>query len=377
MVTLISPSKCGAALIKYLLDGPGHDGSEERYICTETIGLMPSCDSRGYLQQFDHEWDKMSCRHKVQMRHIIISPSEKEIPYKRSNAPLFAQLVKDYIMEHYPNRRALIVIQQDGAGYVDNTGKQKRILHAHVALSDADIYDYKGVETEKTCFKYLSKTFDEFVTNHGITIDPGKDLSRRRHLNKQLITEGERDEEGKFFSYQDDIKNRINLCINMSESIDDFYSKLGDFGLSVAQKQKKKTGEIYQTYYLHDLSNISDLSKDKNGSLKKLAKKDQLPGMRSYRQDGFSIEDIEYMIRNKITEQKENIQYEPELTTTIEETAVTPIISIPVTEDQINNNTDKKKEPDQKQKELAYQRYLIAKSELSVDLIQKQSSLSL
>ena len=299
MVTLISPSKNGPALIRYLIEGEGHDGSAERNLYVDTIGLLPSRDARGYVKQFRKEWANASPRHKVQCRHIIMSPSDKEIPYVRTNAVKFAEIVKQYVKTHYPNRRAIICVQQDGKGFTDENGRTRQILHAHVALSDCDIYECRGVEKEKTGFKYLSRTFDDFITErYGIEIDAGRDLTRRRYLKNQLVKDGERDDEGKFLSYQDDIKDRIGRCIAISENIDDFYNNLSEFGLSVEQKLKKKTGEQYQTYYLHDLSNISDGSKDCNGSIKAIAKKNQLPAMRSYRQKGFRIGEIEDRIRD-------------------------------------------------------------------------------
>ena len=119
MVTLISPCKNGANLIRYLLNGEGHDGSAERNIYVDTVGLLPSKDAAGYISQYRQEWSRASARHKVQCRHIIISPSDKEIPYVKSNAVKFSTIVKEYIREHYPDRRALICIQQDGTGFKD------------------------------------------------------------------------------------------------------------------------------------------------------------------------------------------------------------------------------------------------------------------
>ena len=102
MVTLIAPSKNGRALIKYLLDGHGHDGSTERNLFVDTINLMPSDNSDGYIRQFKNEWSQMSARHTTMCRHLIFSPSENEIGYDPENAQFFAEMVKKYISLHYP-----------------------------------------------------------------------------------------------------------------------------------------------------------------------------------------------------------------------------------------------------------------------------------
>ena len=305
MVTLISPSKNGIALIKYLLDEDAHDGSEDRNICIETINLMPS-DTKGYIRQYQTEWSQMSDRHTTQCRHLIFSPSENEIGYERENAQPFAEMVKKYITEHYPNRRAIIAIQQDAGGFKDEDGNIKKILHAHVCLSDADIYDYKAVPKDRQTFAYLKNTFDEFVTdNYGITIDSGQNLKKRKYLQGKLTEENERDEHDKFISYISDIKDRINQCIEASKSLEDFWHNLSIYGLSVKHKERKKSHDTYETYTLHDFSNISDRSTDKNGNIKKLAKKEgQLPSIRSYKHPGLSMDEIEARIQACVINKK-------------------------------------------------------------------------
>ncbi|MBO5633059.1 MAG: relaxase/mobilization nuclease domain-containing protein [Aeriscardovia sp.] len=299
MVTLISRSKNSAALISYLMSDQGHNGSKQRNLYTTSVGMYGN--RKSLIKQFKRDFKHVDKhKHQVEAIHMIISPSDLEVPYNPSNAQKFGDMVKDFVQTFYPNRRCLICIQQDGVGFTDSaTGKVKRILHAHIAISDCDIYSYKGVESKKTGFRYLSKTFDDFVTTkYKIKIDSGRDMPKRRYLKGELIAENERDSEGKFFSYQDDIKNRIGRCIQASESLDDFYKNLQKFGLSVEHK-KKKTGEAYQTYYLHTLDNISSESLDKNGKIKSIGSKGQFPGMRSNRQKGYDITDIESRIYNK------------------------------------------------------------------------------
>jgi hypothetical protein len=297
MVTLISRSKNSAALLSYLLSDTGHNGAKQRNIYTTTIGMYGN--KKNLIRQFKKEYTHVDKnRHQVEAVHMIISPSDLEIPYSPTNAQKFGDMVKDFVCTFYPNRKCLICVQQDGVGFTDDsTGKKKKILHAHVALSDADIYEYKGVESNKTGFRYLSKTFDDFVSSkYKIKIDAGRNMPKRRYLKGKLITENEKDSEGKFYSYQDDIKDRINKCIQASISLDDFYDNLQKFGLSVEHK-KKKNGKVFQTYYLHTLENISSESLDKDGNIKSIGSKGQLPGMRSYRQKGFAIIDIKSQIK--------------------------------------------------------------------------------
>ena len=299
MVTLISRSKNSAALISYLMSDQGHNGARQRNLYITTVGMYGS--KKNLIRQFKKEFTHVDKhRHQTEAVHMIISPSDLEIPYNPSNAQRFGDMVKDFIQTVYPHRKCLVCIQQDGVGFPDGaTGKKHKILHAHVALSDADIYEYKGVESHKTGFRYLSKTFDDFVTTkYKIKIDTGRDMPKRRYLKGKLVAENDKDTEGKFYSYQDDIKDRINKCIQVSISLDEFYATLQDYGLSVDHKNKK-TGEAYQTYYLHTLENISSESLDKNGNIKSIGSKGQLPAMRSNRQKGFDISDIEYRINNK------------------------------------------------------------------------------
>lgn len=296
MITLQSPTKNGAALIKYLInDKGGHDGSEERNLYVDTVNLMPSKDANGYIRQFKKEWKYAGLRHRNQARHLIISPADSEIDYDNpDNVMLLAEICKEYLKQHYPNRRCLICIQQDGKGYKDDDGNIKKVLHAHCVVSDCDLDTYKGVETEKTGYKYLNRTFIEFVRDrYGIEIYDGKSRKKRRYLQKQLLNEGQKDEHGKYYSYQDDIKDRIDRCAAACKTLQEFWGHLKDFGLSVSHKNMKKNDTQYQTYSLLDLSNISDSSKDKDGNIRKLARKEgQLPSMRSYKHHGYSAEDI-------------------------------------------------------------------------------------
>lgn len=367
MVTLQKPAKNGALLIHYILDGKGHDGSEHRCLCVETLNLMPA-DTNGYISQFKHEWSRASSRHTTQCRHLIFSPSDMEIPYDTMNAQSFADLVKAYISEQFPHRRAILAIQNDN---------EASILHCHVALSDCDIYNYKSVEKEKQSFYFLKNTFNEYFTRvTGKEIDKGQNRKKREHLHNKLVVEGQRDDENKYLSYIDDIKDRIAKCITVSKSLDEYWDNLKNFGLTVVHHTRKKSGDTYETYELHDFSNISKSSKDKNGNLKKLARnKNQLPSVRSYKHAGISAEDIQRKIQEHIKEldlEEEIIdEASPDDISEPQEELMpvpSPYESDVVFDDEYNIDDD-----DERQMEFTYKRYQRARDALDLDSIEREA----
>lgn len=375
MVTLQSPSKHGAALIKYILDDKAHDDSEQRNICVETLNLMPSASSSGYIKQFKREWSHMSSRHTTQCRHLIFSPSCQEIEYTTDNAQAFADLVKKYIEAEFPNRRAIIAVQMDGSGYKDSNGNVKKVLHAHVVLSDADLFEYKAIKKDKQTWFFLKTSFNKHFTKFtGKEIDTGRNYKKRRHLHNKLVTENARDNEGKFISYIDDIKDRINRCILSSKTLAEYWNNLNNYGLSVTH-HSRKSGDTYETYELHDFTNISKTSKDQNGNIKKLARnKNQLPSIRSYKHDGLSAEDIQRKIHEHITELDIQEEFEEE---TIVETSDTQEEVLEeqsqYSEDIYNECEDDNDNNDDRQKEFTYKRYQKARAELNMDSIEREA----
>ncbi len=281
-------------------------------------------------------------------------------------------------MNTTPNRRAIIVAQMDSAeGFTDEEGNIKKVLHVHVCLSDADIYDYKAVPKDRQAFSYLKNTFDEFISKrYAISIDNGRKLKRRKYLQGKLVPEDQKDEQGKFMSYIADIKDRISQCINSSKTIEDFWQNLNKFGISVSHRERKKTHDTYETYFLHDLSNVSDRSKDKNGNIKKLAKKaGQLPSIRSYKHSGLSADEIDakiqanaskvYKYEEASAETKHNIKQEKishktDKITNAKQDKDLIEQAINLTKTLINS-----KKQEEQEKEKTDQRYNLAQAELS------------
>ncbi len=291
MVTIQSSSKNGAALVKYLLEEESHRDGTERNVYVTTVNLMPGKkdDADGYIKQFRDEWTLKRENHEIEMRHMILSCTQREwLAEDEETAALeFGELAADYVRECYPNRRAIVAVQTDGKGYfVDSNGeiirtdkgkivrseanakkisgeesvREEHVLHAHVALSDCDMTNAKGVEKEKTRFPFLKRTFDDFFTNRtGLEIDLGQKRGRAKYLSGQLQDENAA-ENDQFISYKDDIADRIDQCIAASSDMDSFYDNLTKFGLKLkAMKngtvfhESKKHGS-YVTFELVDQS---------------------------------------------------------------------------------------------------------------------------
>ena len=301
MVTIQSSSKNGAALVKYLLEEESHRDGTERNVYVTTVNLMPgkNDDADGYIKQFRDEWTLKRENHEIEMRHMILSCTQREwLAEDEETAALeFGELVADYVREYYPHRRAIVAVQTDGKGYfVDSKGeiirtdkgrvvrseenarkisgeenvREEHVLHAHVALSDCDMTDAKGVEKEKTRFPFLKRTFDEFFTNRtGLEIDLGQKRGRAKYLSGQLQDENGA-ENDQFISYKDDIADRIDQCIAASVDMDSFYDNLPKYGLKLkAMKngtvfhESKKHGS-YVTFELVDQSRTTGGERYKN-----------------------------------------------------------------------------------------------------------------
>lgn len=77
----ISHSRNGRALLDYILKTESHnkDLREERNELISSVGLLPD-SAVSYYDQFEWYRKKASHRNLTEMRHIIVSFSEKEVP---------------------------------------------------------------------------------------------------------------------------------------------------------------------------------------------------------------------------------------------------------------------------------------------------------
>lgn len=326
MITVQSPSKNGAALVNYVLDPEAHNNAVSRNLYVTTVNLMPSPDNdpSDYLRQLRHEWTLAHDRHVVQMRHMIFAASRKEYGVSEENAIEFGETVKKYIKEYFPDRRAVIGVQCDTKGFYvdskdmiirDKNGKavrdeekakkisgdenvhMERVLHAHVALSDAAMSDQKGIGKIKSRFSYLVKTFDPFfVKETGIEIDMGERRGKSKYL-KGKLSEELKTEDGMFISFKADLADRIDQCIGTSKTFDEFIEKLPDYGVIIRTNksgiqfhENEKHGK-YVTFQLVDQTRTIEGQRNNDGSLR-------ICSLRSYNfdEEGYDLASIEKRI---------------------------------------------------------------------------------
>lgn len=163
MYTKMTRIKQGKAGLNYLLNESAHNGKEKRNEYLTGVNLV---DGVSYFKQFQYYWDKADDRHEVQVRHIILSFSDRELDPKNPAHIKYAhENFAEYIQENFPNRQALVGTQIDG-----KTG----LIHCHAMVNDCDMIDTSGFSEEQRTFGFLKKTCNQFFEERGLKRDLGR-----------------------------------------------------------------------------------------------------------------------------------------------------------------------------------------------------------
>lgn len=245
--------KQGKAGLNYLLNESGHNGNEKRNQYLSGVNLV---DGVSYFKQFQYYWDKADDRHEVQVRHIILSFSDRELDPKNQGHIKFAhQNFTEYISENFPNRQAIIGTQVDG-----KTG----LVHCHAMVSDCDMIDTSGFSEEQRTFGFLKRTCNQFFEERGLKRDAGrnkdvqsyslferiyedkvadynekkselleqmeaataaKDAAKIEAINKQI------DKLKEPYNYKEHLSQRIQEAKEAATDYDEFVSKLEEKGV--------------------------------------------------------------------------------------------------------------------------------------------------
>lgn len=163
MYTKMTRIKQGKAGLNYLLKEKAHNGKDKRNQYLTGVNMV---DGVSYFKQFQYYWDKADDRHEVQLRHIILSFSDRELdPKNPAHIKWAHEKFVEYVQENFPNRQALIATQIDG-----KTG----LIHCHAMINDCDMIDTAGFSEEQRTFGFLKRTCNQFFEERGLKRDLGR-----------------------------------------------------------------------------------------------------------------------------------------------------------------------------------------------------------
>lgn len=186
MYTKMLRIKCGKAGLNYLLKESAHDGSGKRNQYLTGVNMV---DGVSYFKQFQYYWDKADDCHETQIRHIILSFSDRELDPKNPAHIKFAhENFTAYIAENFPNRQALVGTQIDGS---------EGLVHCHAMVNDCDMIDTSCFSEEQRTFGFLKRTCNKYFEERGLKRDLG------RNKDVQTYTQFERIYEDKLAEYNE------------------------------------------------------------------------------------------------------------------------------------------------------------------------------
>lgn len=235
--TSIKRVRNGAAVLDYVLNGEGHDGSGSRNRIVTPIYMNKDI---GYRLQMNKYWKRARSNHKVQIISIVQSFSQKEFDRENYEDILKAnEIGQALIEEHYPGRQALICTQTDG---------ERGLVHNHILINDVSMIDSKACCRFQYHHTYVAPWTDEIAARYTIPDfgeEPSEKLTHAEHAMQK------RDEK----PYKTEIRKRVLKAMKSCSSEEDFFRKLSASGVNTVKKYSKKHSEHF-VYELVDTSTI-------------------------------------------------------------------------------------------------------------------------
>lgn len=248
----VTRTRNGKAALEYAY-GHNEKGHNEKAMRNQIVSGVNLIDGVSYLEQMQHYWNRARIGHKTQIIRVVQSFSLNEFdPAKESHIEKAHDIAREFAIENFPNRQAVIFTQIDG---------KSGLVHNHVLISDVSMEDNKGCDKMQYYYKSIEKWTNE-ITSKYTTLDNGREKTK----DKFTQTERAKREKGQYV-WKDDLKNRVHDAMIEAESQDDFEAKLPQHGVNFEKKSSKKYGEGY-TYELMDLSNVPEGVKVPNRALK-------------------------------------------------------------------------------------------------------------
>ena len=270
----INSTRNGDAMLDYLLKEDAHSEGKDRNVYIASYGFLPN-ESVSYYDQCKWYRTKASEKNKTEMRQIIVSFSEKELPPDDPKSYDTARTIGFEIAEKgYPGHPFIIAVQNDGQG-----GK----VHIHMMSPNCSI-DGRGFTDEQTKHYYLKQQVDEVCQAH-FELDTGRDGKERvtktekgrRLRNVEIAKENEairarnaeiakqnavlpkdqqvalEEEKPLVYIWKDDLRERITASMENATSREQFLQELTRHGVEGEYRNTKGNGEFI-VYQLTDLT---------------------------------------------------------------------------------------------------------------------------
>ncbi|MCR5291168.1 MAG: relaxase/mobilization nuclease domain-containing protein, partial [Treponema sp.] len=263
--------KNGAAGLNYILKEAAHYGEGPR---NQYLSYVNMVEGVSFEKQFQYFWNRASDEHQVQMRHFIISFSDRELNANRSEDIQFAhENSTEYFKETFPNRQMLIATQIDGKSH---------LIHCHAMISDCDILDSKGFTEQERSRTFFRKTATDFFKKKFKENDIKYDYGRNHdpitysqfervfsekakrfmelqnvideevfsdHPNQDKIAKLKVEQKDYKYVWKEHLKSKIQEAKEHSVSYDDFVEKLSDYGVKYIDSGKHNKFELFEKEY--------------------------------------------------------------------------------------------------------------------------------
>lgn len=262
--TRISGARNGADAIQYALGteaGKGHNDNKARNQIVSTVNMFPDTVAR-YEDQMNRYWRKASRKNKIQIRRIVQSFSLDELdPGDPDDVAKANRIGIEFARKAYPGRQVIICTQIDGKGglvhnhiLVNNVSMADGVVPGGLSLGDGKFQDVlvpagRGCIDEQTYFSYVKKHTNEIAAKY-VSLDFGQKNQNTRSTQAERANR----DLGKYV-WKDDLRDRIEKARADAADLEDFFSRLPNYGVKGTKKFSKKFGD-YILYELFDTSNF-------------------------------------------------------------------------------------------------------------------------
>ena len=173
--------------LKYILEGEAHYGDGNRNEYLSYINCLETKSNNGIYKQFQACWKLASAQNETQLRHFIISFSNRELSADNESDIILAhEWATEFFAEAFPGRQILVATQRDN---------KNRILHVHAMVNNCRIGDGKGfTESERSRGYFRIKAtefFKQKFAENNINYDYGRKHDRSYGLFEREFFDAE------------------------------------------------------------------------------------------------------------------------------------------------------------------------------------------